>query len=181
MSTETVEIESDEARRTGSKFVAEAVLVVLKERGIDIPDDIRAEIEGCADLDQQFRWLRRAARYFPVQGFWVQRDAEKWAVTGAKAGTNPETIAKGLACRLVRLIRDRGGDLLIGQCVRLHECRDPELLLDWIGWAVVADTISQAIDFSKLPRTEIQYNTIESACCVRLRPALAAMIRRRYP
>jgi hypothetical protein len=154
MTTETIEVESDDARRTGSKFVAEAVLVVLKERGIDVPDDIRAEIEGCADLDQQFRWLRRAARHFPVHGFWAQWDAEKWAVAEAKVGTDPEMVAMGLARRLIGVFASRGVAPVLSTCLHIYECRDHELLLEWIGRAVVAEEIGHAIDFTKLPRLD---------------------------
>ncbi|WP_117208266.1 hypothetical protein [Allorhizocola rhizosphaerae] len=40
---------------------AEAVLAILDARGIDVPDRIRAEIEGCTDLDRLGGWIRQAA------------------------------------------------------------------------------------------------------------------------
>jgi hypothetical protein len=36
------------------------VLMVLDARGIEVPDEIRARVTDCADLDQLDRWLRRA-------------------------------------------------------------------------------------------------------------------------
>ncbi|MEU3128486.1 hypothetical protein ACIBVM_19655 [[Kitasatospora] papulosa] len=40
---------------------AEDILLVLDERGIEVPDGIRDTITGCRDLDVLRRWLRRAA------------------------------------------------------------------------------------------------------------------------
>jgi hypothetical protein len=39
----------------------EAILAVLAARGIGVPDDARARITGCSDLDQLDLWIRRAA------------------------------------------------------------------------------------------------------------------------
>ncbi|SDH54585.1 hypothetical protein [Nonomuraea jiangxiensis] len=40
---------------------ARSVLLVLTARGFDVPDDTRARITTCADLDQLRTWLIRAA------------------------------------------------------------------------------------------------------------------------
>jgi len=40
---------------------ADAVLAILDARGIDVPDDIRAEIARCTDLDRLGGWIRQAA------------------------------------------------------------------------------------------------------------------------
>jgi hypothetical protein len=34
--------------------------MVLEARGVEVPDDVRARITRCADLDQLDGWLRRA-------------------------------------------------------------------------------------------------------------------------
>jgi Uma2 family endonuclease len=44
-----------------AKGLAAAVFVMLKARGIRIPKAARERIEGCADLAQLDRWVRRAA------------------------------------------------------------------------------------------------------------------------
>lgn len=41
--------------------MAEGVLTVLDARGIAVPDDLRARIAGCRDLDRLDAWLRRVA------------------------------------------------------------------------------------------------------------------------
>lgn len=60
----TYEYQSDFARRYFSQGKSEgearAVLAVLDARGIDVPDDARARITGCSDLDQLDVWVRRA-------------------------------------------------------------------------------------------------------------------------
>jgi hypothetical protein len=40
---------------------AKAVLEVLDARGMDVPEDVRARVVGCTDLEQLKSWLRRAA------------------------------------------------------------------------------------------------------------------------
>jgi hypothetical protein len=40
---------------------ASAVLAVLDARGVEVPDDVRADIAGCTDLGQLDTWVRRAA------------------------------------------------------------------------------------------------------------------------
>ena len=40
---------------------ADAVLSVLDARGIAVPDEVRAQILACADVDTLDRWIRRAA------------------------------------------------------------------------------------------------------------------------
>jgi hypothetical protein len=37
------------------------VLAVLDARGVEVPDEAREKIAGCADLDQLDTWARRAA------------------------------------------------------------------------------------------------------------------------
>lgn len=39
---------------------AQAILTVLEERGVPVPDDIRDRIMACADTNQLATWLRRA-------------------------------------------------------------------------------------------------------------------------
>lgn len=68
MATRTYEYQSDFARRYffegkaegKAELAASAVLSVLDTRGIDVPDDVRARITSCADLDDLTIWLRRA-------------------------------------------------------------------------------------------------------------------------
>ncbi|QXJ23212.1 hypothetical protein AGRA3207_004341 [Actinomadura graeca] len=40
---------------------ARAVLLLLGVRGIPVSDDVRDRINGCTDIDQLDRWLKRAA------------------------------------------------------------------------------------------------------------------------
>ncbi|MDT0403348.1 MULTISPECIES: hypothetical protein [Streptomyces] len=40
--------------------LAENVLTVLEERGIDVSEDARERITGCTDPEALSRWLRRA-------------------------------------------------------------------------------------------------------------------------
>ncbi|MFA7768332.1 hypothetical protein [Streptomyces sp. NRRL S-448] len=47
----------DEGRAQGR---AEDLLIVLEQRGLDVPDDVRARITGCDDPDTLRRWLTRA-------------------------------------------------------------------------------------------------------------------------
>ncbi|MFG3262447.1 MULTISPECIES: hypothetical protein [Streptomyces] len=50
-----------EAREAGRvEIFAETTLRILRVRDIDIPDDVRARVEACRDLDQLIRWLERA-------------------------------------------------------------------------------------------------------------------------
>ncbi len=65
MTTTTRQYQSDFARRyfgegeaTGE---ARALLAVLDARGIEVPDEVRADIVGCTDIDQLDTWIRRAA------------------------------------------------------------------------------------------------------------------------
>lgn len=65
MSTGTYQFQSEFAlrhinrgRATGE---ANAVLMVLAARGIEVPDDVRDRITGCGDLDQLDTWIRRAS------------------------------------------------------------------------------------------------------------------------
>jgi hypothetical protein len=46
---------------------AKAVLAILDARGIAVPDDVRARIAGCTDLDQLDVWIRRAATAHKIQ------------------------------------------------------------------------------------------------------------------
>jgi hypothetical protein len=50
-----------EARTEGrTEMQAEAVLTVLRVRGIDVPDDVRERILAQKDLEQLKRWLEKA-------------------------------------------------------------------------------------------------------------------------
>jgi hypothetical protein len=68
MTARTYEYQSDFVRRYvfqgrvegEAKGEARAVLAVLDARGIDVPDDARARIVGCSDLDRLEAWVRRA-------------------------------------------------------------------------------------------------------------------------
>jgi hypothetical protein len=46
---------------------AQALLAVLAAREIEVPDDVRARITGCTDLEQLETWIRRAATADSVQ------------------------------------------------------------------------------------------------------------------
>lgn len=46
---------------------ADAVLVILDARGIDVPEPIRAEIAGCTDLDRLGGWIRQAATAHKIE------------------------------------------------------------------------------------------------------------------
>jgi len=71
--TTTYEYQSDFARRYFNQGEAEgeargraegeasAVLAILDAREVEVPDDVRADITGCTDLDQLDTWVRRAA------------------------------------------------------------------------------------------------------------------------
>jgi hypothetical protein len=65
MTTATYEYRSDFARRYfaqgEARGEARAVLAVLDARGVEVPDEARERIAGCADLDQLDTWARRAA------------------------------------------------------------------------------------------------------------------------
>jgi hypothetical protein len=65
MSTKTYQFQSEFALRHINRgrveSRAEDVLTVLTSRGVDVPDDARARITACSDLDQLGTWLRRAA------------------------------------------------------------------------------------------------------------------------
>jgi hypothetical protein len=71
MTAQTFEFYSDYAHRLGAAFMAKgeavAVLAVLDARGIDVPDDIRARIATCTDLDQLDIWVRRAATAHAIE------------------------------------------------------------------------------------------------------------------
>jgi hypothetical protein len=46
---------------------AKAVLAVLDARGVDVPDDVRARVMACTDLEQLDAWIRRAAGATKIQ------------------------------------------------------------------------------------------------------------------
>jgi hypothetical protein len=60
-----IEYQSDFARRYVREGVAkgkaEALLTVLDARDIPVPDEVRAEITACTDVDKLATWIRRAA------------------------------------------------------------------------------------------------------------------------
>lgn len=61
MDVSAYEVKSDFLRGLEAKGKADAVLAFLAARGIDVPDDTREHITGCADPDQLDVWVRRAA------------------------------------------------------------------------------------------------------------------------
>jgi hypothetical protein len=69
MDLATYEYQSEYARRYFFEGKAEgtaegevdALLTVLSARGIDVPDDARARIAGCTDVQQLQTWIRRAS------------------------------------------------------------------------------------------------------------------------
>jgi hypothetical protein len=69
MTSRTYEYQSEFVRRYvfqgraegEAKGEAKAILAFLEARGVDVPDDARARISGCTDLDQLDVWVRRAA------------------------------------------------------------------------------------------------------------------------
>ena len=46
---------------------AEALLAFLDARNVHVPDDIRADIAACTDIDQLDEWIRRAATADKIQ------------------------------------------------------------------------------------------------------------------
>jgi hypothetical protein len=48
-----------------------ALLAILNARGIPVPDDARARITGCTDLDQLETWVRRAATATTIQDLFI--------------------------------------------------------------------------------------------------------------
>jgi hypothetical protein len=65
MDLATYEYQSEYARRYffegRAEGEADALLTVLSARGIDVPDDARARIAGCTDVQQLQTWIRRAS------------------------------------------------------------------------------------------------------------------------
>ncbi|MFJ4644734.1 hypothetical protein ACIP6Q_14440 [Streptomyces bobili] len=52
---------AEEVREEGRvEALAEVILRILRVRGIDVPEAVRARVEACRDLDQLIRWLERA-------------------------------------------------------------------------------------------------------------------------
>ncbi|MEV5492326.1 hypothetical protein AB0L47_30880 [Streptomyces bobili] len=52
---------AEEVREEGRvEALAEVILRILRVRGIDVPDAVRARVEACRDVDQLIRWLERA-------------------------------------------------------------------------------------------------------------------------
>ena len=68
MRTRTYEYQSDFARKYfgqgqqagRAKGESEALLTVLAAREIDVPEDAKARITACTDLEQLETWIRRA-------------------------------------------------------------------------------------------------------------------------
>lgn len=58
---------SDFARRYFSQGEVKALLAVLDARGVDVADDIRADIVTCTDIAQLESWIRRAATAEKIQ------------------------------------------------------------------------------------------------------------------
>lgn len=57
--TERLRNEGEAKGRAEAK--ADGVLRVLRARGVEVPDDVRARIVGCADLERLDAWLDRAS------------------------------------------------------------------------------------------------------------------------
>ncbi|WP_433217224.1 hypothetical protein ACQP00_09250 [Dactylosporangium sp. CS-047395] len=53
--------QSDLARRSYAEGKARAVLSVLETRGVEVPENVRADIASSTDIEQIETWLRRAA------------------------------------------------------------------------------------------------------------------------
>jgi hypothetical protein len=68
MTSGTYEIQSEFIRRYFCQGEAEALLEVLAARGIDVPDDARARITGCTDINQLLTWVRRAVTADSISG-----------------------------------------------------------------------------------------------------------------
>ncbi|MDQ3989606.1 MAG: hypothetical protein M3291_10495 [Actinomycetota bacterium] len=79
MITRTYEYQSDFARRHRAQgeakgkaeATAAAVLAVLDARGVEVPEDVRARITECLDLDQLDTWVRRAGTADSVHDLFV--------------------------------------------------------------------------------------------------------------
>lgn len=79
MTAGTYEYQSDFVRRFIFQGRAEgkaegeaaAVLAVLDARGIEVPDDARARIIECSDLDQLDAWVRRAVTVASIHDLFV--------------------------------------------------------------------------------------------------------------
>ncbi|MEV6925803.1 hypothetical protein AB0M46_15070 [Dactylosporangium sp. NPDC051485] len=75
MTTTSHRYQSDFARRYFSegeasgeaRGEARALLTILDARGVEIPDEIRANIANSTDLDQLSVWIRRAATAYKIQ------------------------------------------------------------------------------------------------------------------
>ena len=61
MKTKDGEYKSDFARHYKAEGKAEMILAVLAARGIVLPEEVRARLVECADLEQLETWGRRAA------------------------------------------------------------------------------------------------------------------------
>ncbi|GLX01762.1 hypothetical protein [Microtetraspora sp. NBRC 16547] len=60
MQTETRKYLSEWARNNVAEGMAESIFAVLSARGLDVPEDVRAEINACTDLAQLDAWIRAA-------------------------------------------------------------------------------------------------------------------------
>jgi hypothetical protein len=71
MTTTTHRYQSDFARRYFSageaRGEAKAVLAILDARGIEVPDEIRAAIVSCTDLEKLDHWVRQAATAHKIE------------------------------------------------------------------------------------------------------------------
>lgn len=59
--------EAEGEARGRAEGEARAVLAILDARGVAVPDDVRARIAGCTDLDQLDTWVRRAVTADKIQ------------------------------------------------------------------------------------------------------------------
>jgi hypothetical protein len=61
MDLKNYEWQSDFAKSHIAEGEAKSVLLVLKARGLAVPDHVHERITGCSDTDQLERWIQRAA------------------------------------------------------------------------------------------------------------------------
>jgi hypothetical protein len=58
----------------GAEEAARLVLLVLAARGLQVPDDVRARIAACTDLDRLESWATRAATAQAVHDLFGETD-----------------------------------------------------------------------------------------------------------
>lgn len=89
---------------------ATAVLAVLDARGIAVPDDLRARIAECTDLEQLDTWVRRAATAVdrgPARLISARSAASRSGTGAASAGRRPARRGWAVGARAGRSPRPR--------------------------------------------------------------------------